>query len=172
MIFQHTWEKVLSGEKTQTRRIVKECQYLYTGARNGSGLVLPPRVSWEREEAVNGRSPYYDGEVRDFEGLAIYQVGKTYAVQPGRGKAAVARIRITDIRREDVRNISLTDVIAEGFPSHEAFWLTWCGMHDPEIVRASTHTLHQSQHFSGPLFARTAARYDAWVLSFELAKEG
>ena len=73
MIFQHTVEAVLNGTKTQTRRVVKENQDLWFDEGN--------YVVYE-----NGR--------------AKYRVGNTYAVQPGRCKKAVARIRITDIRQE------------------------------------------------------------------------
>ena len=47
-----------------------------------------------------------------------WQVGRTYAVQPGRGKKAVGRIRITEIRRERVQDISEEDAIAEGIYRH------------------------------------------------------
>ena len=55
-------EKVLAGEKTETRRVVK------------------------------------DGEVE-----CRYVPGRDYAVQPGRGKRAIGRIYITDVRREKLK---------------------------------------------------------------------
>ena len=74
MIFQHTWERVLSGDKTQTRRIVKWDE----------SLVRPPLTVITPDRAK-------------------YQVGKTYAVQPARTKKGIARIQITGIRHEDAR---------------------------------------------------------------------
>lgn len=87
MIFQHTVEAVLNGTKTQTRRVVKENQDLWFDEGN--------YVVYE-----NGR--------------AKYRVGNTYAVQPGRCKKAVARIRITDIRQEHLQDITEEDAMAEG----------------------------------------------------------
>ncbi len=49
------------------------------------------------------------------------EVGKTYAVQPGRGMNAIARIRITDLRLQMVDNISIADVEAEGFAHADDF---------------------------------------------------
>ena len=149
MIFQHTVDKVLDGTKTQTRRIVKathgEC-YLYddyTGEPLGI-LAVGTGKSW------------------------LYACGKTYAVQPGRGKHAVGRIRITGLRREDVREISDDDVKAEGFSSYRDFMWTWISMHDKShaamIERGELNTDYGVKH-------RPADRYDAWVIEFELVKE-
>jgi hypothetical protein len=137
MQFAHTFEKVLSGEKTMTRRlVVQELDALYEGAVIRCSE--PPRVRWE--------------------------VGNTYAVQPGRGKPAVARIRITDIRREDVRNISDEDVRAEGFEWRSVFLETWCNMHDKAAITDSRMFWLENIH------RRPAERYDAWVLTFEVVK--
>lgn len=85
-------QKILRGEKTQTRRVVKP----------GEGL--------EFHIAQNG------GELK-----AVYNnrglkwiVGQTYAIQPGRGKAAIGRFRLLDIRQEIAKDISEADAIAEG----------------------------------------------------------
>ncbi len=86
MIFQHTWEQVLAGTKTQTRRLAK-------GA-------LPP-----------------------------WRVGRSYAVQPGRGKHAVGRILVTAVRREALGRLSARDVRAEGYASRAEFETTWAEMH-------------------------------------------
>lgn len=112
MIFQHTWQTVLDGKKTQTRRIVKPGEELVGFA---PGM---PRISYS---VIKGNH-------------VKWKIGRTYAVQPGRGKKAVGRIRITDIRQERLRNISHDDIEAEGIPhdlydyAHEhraAFWQLW-----------------------------------------------
>ena len=76
MIFQHTWEKVLSGEKTETTR-------------------------------------WWDG--------FPYKLGRSYAVQPGRGRKSVGRIVIDGIRYCLVSG-QLPYYKEEGFESQEAFW--------------------------------------------------
>ena len=83
VIFQHTYELVLSGRKTQTRR------------------VRPPRVS----------------------------VGRSYAVQPGRGKKSVGRITVTGIRQERLGAISENDARAEGYANRDAFFESWRRIH-------------------------------------------
>lgn len=141
MIFQHTINKVLRKEKTQTRRPVM----IYHDFNVLDSLV------WD---TVTHRT--------------IYQIGKTYAAQPGRGKPAVARIRITGIKREDVRGISDEDVRAEGFDSYAEFIITWCQMHDKSYYRklAKTEPTVVQRLFTD----RPAERYDAWAITFELVK--
>lgn len=134
MIFQHTWEKVLDGSKTQTRRIVKPGESAngeYTSCLKAGVPCLQGGVARE-----NGTNAWCDGvgtggvgypyppscigalkvieQVRDGNYRLKWQVGRTYAVQPGRGKAAIGRIRITAIRKERVQDITEEDAFAEG----------------------------------------------------------
>jgi len=51
-------------------------------------------------------------------------------VQPERGRKAVGRIRLSNIRLEDVRTISLADAQAEGFADVAGFLEVWRLMHD------------------------------------------
>jgi hypothetical protein len=103
VIFAHTLEQVLREKKSQTRRVIKAGEEL---TRTGVAL---------RVESHGKRT--------------VYQVGKSYAVQPGRGKKSVARIVLTGIRREPVNAISHADARAEGFASREAFLSTWHAIH-------------------------------------------
>src|SRR5690349_11824430 len=78
MIFQHTINKVMSGDKTQTRRIVKP---EHRAAKVAAGTPLEfmsVGQSWGDIVAVRGKN------ARD-----VYAVKNTYAVQSGRGKAAL-----------------------------------------------------------------------------------
>ena len=102
MIFQHTIAQVLDGSKTQTRRLALPDS-------NGTGEQPCEMIGWP-----NGIKSVQ--RLDDMHNLWItkWQVGKTYAIQPGRGKKAVGRIRITDIRRECVQDISEDDARAEG----------------------------------------------------------
>lgn len=188
MIFQHTWQKVLSGEKTQTRRIVKDIQTVGRIAPGTALEFMPIGTSWDDIVAVrqNGRD--------------IYALSKTYAVQPARCRPAIwispdgkaqesveylwdieyetirrdkrgwmkelgwheARIQITRIRQEDVRDISNEDVRAEGYNHVRDFLHVWCGMHDPSIEHG---TWGETK-----LMSRPANRYRAWVLQFKLVE--
>lgn len=62
-------------------------------------------------------------------GPCPYVVGKTYAVQPGRGKHAVARLRVLSVTQVAVLPISLKDAIAEGFGSPAEFYVRWAQMY-------------------------------------------
>lgn len=83
-------EDILAGRKTMTRRVCKQFE----------SLRFDPNPVWNA--AVRGC------------GRVKWEVGKTYAVQPGRGKPAVTRIRITAIRQERLQDISPDDVWLEG----------------------------------------------------------
>jgi hypothetical protein len=92
-------EKVLDGTKTQTRRPRKDRE---------SGWWC----DWPAEILM----------VKDTNGRAKWIKYQTYAVCPGRGKKAVARIEITDIRCERACDITLEDAWAEGFENREEFF--------------------------------------------------
>ena len=117
MIFQHTLEQVLSGQKTQTRRIIKPGD---VAVRSGQDEITAVKT--------NGRTKW--------------AVGKTYSVQPGRGKPAVARIQITRIRRETVSQISEADAIADGFTSRQAFLNTWRHIHGDDSLDLDVWVVH------------------------------
>lgn len=153
MLFQHTWSKVLNGEKTQTRRIRKPGDEFFP-----EDLGMPSAVMHK------GFSAY----------RLMWEVGRTYAVQTGRTQPGVARIRITSIRCEDVREISEADVKAEGFETASDFFITWCKMHDkgqmlPIIPDYYTGSIVW-QGVRSELQQRPAERYMAWALTFELVK--
>ena len=163
MIFQHTYEQVMNDRKTQTRRLFKEGDY-----------------GWVCGEASNGKLRY--SQVSNQQGDKIFNrwtVGKTYAVQPGRGQKAIGRIHILDIRREDVRNISHEDVKAEGFIDRSHFTLTWCNMHDKKLNLLWYDCFHWEQdgewhegfeEFYDYLKTRPIEFYRAWVITFEVLR--
>ena len=125
MIFAHTLDKVICGEKSQTRRLVKSGESLDS---TGNRVTLR-----------NNRT--------------LYEIGKTYAVQPNRGKKAVARIRLTAVRREPVAVISEKDARAEGFTSSEEFLTTWRSIHGQSadlqqevwVLEFELHTVHTDE---------------------------
>lgn len=93
-----------------------------------------------------------------------WRVGETYAVQPGRGKPTIARIRLLRIRREDVRDISFADALSEGFSNRRDFWRTWCGFYDPPMARLEMDALDIE------LWCRPDELYKAWALDFALVQ--
>jgi hypothetical protein len=104
MIFQHTLELVLNGDKTQTRRVISPNSHAIRAHNNKITSVV-----------VNGRDKW--------------RVGSTYAVQPARGCPQVARIQITAIRSQVVKYISTADAIAEGFKNRSEFLNMWRSIH-------------------------------------------
>lgn len=124
MIFQHTLPQVLSRNKTQTRRVVT-ANHEAVRDKNNNIIVV----------TSNGRIKW--------------QVGQTYAVQPGRGKPQVARIKITGLDMEPVTAISEADAIAEGYETRQEFFDTWVKINGEESLNGQ-----------------------AWVVSFELVEPG
>lgn len=157
MNFQHTWRQVLDGSKTQTRRLVKS-EHIKAGALN----VLIPYVYTR---------PDYGGGFMGHRKL--WQVGRTYAVQPGRGQKAVGRIRITDIRQECVQDISEDDAWKEiGYLDNNPWHDDFCHETHPDIVAEwgcyvyswlwkRIHTTPGTRWSDNP---------EVWVLTFELVE--
>lgn len=82
MIFKETWQQVLNGTKTQTRRPVKPGDYCIVHNEFGEERTWYPHL-------YGCPKRWTIAEVRDAKGRLKWQVGKTYAVQPGRGKPAI-----------------------------------------------------------------------------------
>ncbi|MDQ3933412.1 MAG: ASCH domain-containing protein [Actinomycetota bacterium] len=76
-----------------------------------------------------------------------YRVGHDYAIQPGRGKPAVARITITDVRRERLGELTFNDARAEGFRTRAEFFEYW-----------------------EQLYGRVDVDELVWVITFEVAE--
>ena len=142
MIFQHTWQDVMSGRKTQTRRIVKAGES--SAARFNIAATATNRVVL----SASGRIKWY--------------TGGTYAVQPGRGKKAIGRIRITGIRKERLQEISEKDALAEGIDvTHGIFKRDGT----PDIDPAPTFALLWNEvHGAGAW----GANPEVWVVEVEL----
>lgn len=118
MIFAHTIANVLNGTKRQTRRL---CY-----ARDSLGYVT---IKGTKRLAV------FDNTYED-RPRTRWVIGNTYAVQPERCHPALARIKITGLRREEnPLEISEDDAIAEGFESAEAFCTAWKSLHKSKPIQ-------------------------------------
>jgi len=107
MIFQYTWQKVLAGTKTQTRRVAKSSEELWTKEQDGP---MPTKVI-RRGNKVKWRT------------------GGRYAVQPGRNQKGVGRIELLDIRYQHLGNVTEEEARAEGFSSLAEFIKAWIKIH-------------------------------------------
>jgi len=117
---EHAIERILSGQKTQTRRIMAPGDTIVNG-------------DWMSAKFITKK-----------------KVGGIYRVCPGRGKSAVQycnpgelldrplRHRFIAIVEEDARNISLHDARAEGFQDQIEFWKVWVELHEPEMCFSTT----------------------------------
>jgi len=91
MIFSHGLdEKVLSGQKTQTRRLVQEGDEATYAVPSGEIAQVYRR------------------------GKLLWEGYKTYSIQSGRGKKGNGRFRIVKIRIETLQSITEADAKAEG----------------------------------------------------------
>lgn len=125
-------QMVMSGRKTVTRRLVKPGdQYIEDHAHTDSVIEASGRVRWE--------------------------VWKTYAVCPGRGKNGIGRIVITDIRRERLQDISTDDCVFEG--------IEWRGVYRNEVHDAFRALWESINKTPG---TRWEDNPDVWRIAFEV----
>src|SRR4051794_36564549 len=76
----------------------------------------------------NPRSPW------SIHGCAL-KVGRSYAVCPGRGRHAIGRVVVTDVRGQRLSHLTDEEARREGFPSAFEFEVAWQqinGSYDPD----------------------------------------
>lgn len=154
MIFQHTCRQVLNGTKTQTRRLVKPGEWLAGSPDSREAAAL---------QRARSATSVYIGRV-PHERLK-WQVNRTYAVQLGRGKCGITRIRITNIRQERLQDITEADVIAEGVRLQQ-----WPGDNYHGRPRTAGYALLWDK-IHAKRGTRWADNPKVWVLEFELSEE-
>lgn len=210
MIFQHThayiWQpSPHTGKlKTQTRRIVKPGEfktpygmavpdsYIHAvrAGRRKNGTEIPARdvyrvgTTYAVQPGRGQNALYYK---RTPHGLSVFDYDSIPKDERPRNLKQYLddewlplRIRITAIRREDVRDISDKDARAEGFATPMHYLATWLSMHDRPMYRrlfarlikagGPWWTMLSSDYERGImdyLRSRPAHLYDAWVLTFE-----
>lgn len=202
MIFQHTWRWILRPSpntkelKTQTRRLIKGQQVVgyrkrVTGFEMVNGVVNTESLTVEHEytrvcqykvgqtyavQPGRGKRAIWWRETADgIETTADSDIYKHWAWKALRNAGfKELRIRITEIRLEDVRNISNADVRAEGFRSEGEFFMTWCRMHDKEqplpVIPAYVTGAIEWHGAHDELALRPDERYAAWAITFEVVR--
>ena len=139
--------KVLDGTKTQTRRPVKNMDWVRWSLPSDAPEFLEA-THHEYAVAMTTDDGYTIVGI-ERAGRALWTVGNTCAVCPGRGQKAVGRIRILDIRAQSPSLISDDDACAEGFDSREAFWDKLRALYGVDVDLDALY----------------------WALTFELVKE-
>jgi len=147
--------KVLSGQKTQTRRLVKEGDSLiyWPLVKEGDSLIYWPTACIFRKTK--------SGDIR-----LLWRVGQIYTIQSGRGKKGNGKFGITEIRKERLQDISENDARAEGCSGY-------CGYYCDIIVGHVDHVgpLEQFARLWDSLHKKSGTRWaenpEVWVLEIE-----
>lgn len=168
MIFQHTHEWIFAPSphtgqpKTQTSRIVKPGDsFAYKRPNGAIGCVYA-------DSNLGFTAQGYEIDyVFDAKNHIRWQVGKTYAVQPGRGQKSNGRILVKRIQRRDILTITRMFARFEGFYDETMFWDTWVWMHDRSWYEAFAYANDCDYLREYGFFDRPPKRYDAWVLTFK-----
>lgn len=178
MIFKQI-DEILSGQKTQTRRVCKESEHLYFRVQIGAAalhevLVYPSyRIKWQvgRTYAVvpkRGLPTVWwrekDGRVELLHEHSEYSALREFMAPMSQRTRRMAfddirnvgwqplRIRITAIRREPLQSITEDDAWAEGVFNVEEYKFLW-------------HSINGKTKG-----ARWQDNPNVWVLTFEVVK--
>ena len=116
MIFQHTHEQVMSGQKTRTMRLVNK------GDVQVCGQII---ANFGTDQA----------RIRFME-------NKTYSVQPGRGQKSIGSIRVTEINSVSPNQLTISEIFEEGFQTRAEFYRAWKKMHGQDSLNLACWVLH------------------------------
>jgi hypothetical protein len=156
MIFQHTWQAVLSGEKWQTRRL--RFPYVIWQQLHKFGW----SVSWE-DTKLNLFTSEELAEANEI--LAAHEVW--VPVQKIRTGKAIGRRRVVGLRYEHLQAITEADAIAEGCKGTKYEGSAWLWMTTPR---------RQFESLWNSILTKPGERWtdnpEVWVLMFELMGAG
>jgi hypothetical protein len=174
-------QKIIEGVKTQTRRPWNEGETMILGDEGFKAVYsAKEKLKWQigKSYAVQyGRGlPTRMWDVEKRKLLPYHNYQDLMSIENGLPLSEVGlhplRIKLLDIRFEDVRTICESDAIAEGFqhPENTAYWgfiETWASFYDKPFskVMRETDVLESAE-----LKARPAKRYQAWAITFEVVK--
>lgn len=158
MLFMHTWQQVIDGSKTATRRLWVDSDYTWVCGLLSGDIYAPSIYS---EIVKQNHKPRY-------------QVGQVIPVMPARGVKNIKKVadfKIATLWRHDVRKITASDARKEGFERPDLFLQTWCKMHDPDVLEQWRTGLTWTQATIGAFLAalneRPRERYMATVIEWE-----
>lgn len=160
-------QAILDGQKGQTRRLVKPNETARILDRIGRKIIGVWVAQYDRPPP-----PEIFGSTQILQQLyrRKWIVGRTYAIQPGRGKEAVGRFLLTGIRRERLQDISGEDAQAEGvvLKTRRDGMAGWVSPACPGILDIRTRyafkRLWDNIH---PRRERWADNCEVWVLELE-----
>jgi hypothetical protein len=158
MIFsEKSIEGLLSGSKTQTRRLVKEKDFI-EAIDITKKVKLSGRIKWQvgRDYAVQtGRGKkglminYVSGFVKEFEDVRGSEMDTSKPL----------RVVVTGIRKEKLLDISLEDAKREGYDSVDSFGKAFCDLNKIEYVRITINNVVEVRPTSNPF---------VWVLDLKI----
>jgi uncharacterized protein YhfF len=98
-----------------------------------------------------------------------YKVGHDYAVQPGRGKPAICRLKVRSVELQRVGAITHADAVAEGFKNAAAFKVYWTQMYSKKWIETRELALDDVLSEAQVLDRFEAAHADTfvWAITFE-----
>lgn len=102
------------------------------------------------------------------QGRRRWEVDGICKVLPGRGRAAVAEVRVLKLRQEDARKISDDDAMAEHFTNPREFLFKWCMFYDQDGFRKLQQDREEIYHPATMLNGRPDELYRCFAIDFEL----
>ena len=161
-------DKIFKEEKTQTRRPMKPGDFAIIDGAPGDLLRVPVYELGASKIHIVERSSRLH-----------WQVGRTYSICPGRGKKAVGRYKLLEIKVDkdsDVRNICHQDALAEGFDCVVGFLEVWTSFYDPDMqgydltfgIEDTAECFMANESFWIDLTNRPDELYKGWALRFEV----
>lgn len=162
MQFSHTIDEVLAGEQTQTSRIWKDNYILDESERY---------IHWVQIRGVSTKKIGYVSIRSRKTGKLLYHTDQILSVQSARGAKGVAKIRILELAKRDVRSFTEEDIAREGFETRLDFYVTWYYMHFPEYVKFLAQELVTPEWWLDAIRGQIPEKNTALVIRFELVKD-